>query len=49
MENDECRIYEPQLQDMGPMSMGAVAVSQKDPNVAWAAAANQQPAEFLLG
>src|SRR6187402_218490 len=29
-------MYEPQLQDMGPMSMGAVAVSQKDPNVAFA-------------
>src|SRR5262245_59776346 len=29
-------LYEPQLQDMGPMSMGAVAVSQKDPNLAWA-------------
>ncbi len=29
-------LYEPQLQDMGPMSMGAVAVSQKDPNIAWA-------------
>src|SRR5262245_58978950 len=28
-------MYEPQLQDMGPMSMGAVAVSQQDPNVAF--------------
>ena len=29
-------LYEPQLQDQGAMSMGAVAVSQQDPNVAWA-------------
>ena len=29
-------LYEPQLQDQGPMSMGAVAVSQRDPNVAFA-------------
>src|SRR5262245_8208604 len=29
-------MYEPQLQDMGPMSMGAVAVSQRDPNLVYA-------------
>src|SRR6185436_19542516 len=29
-------LYEPQLQNMGPMSMGAVAVSQRDPNLVYA-------------
>ena len=29
-------MYEPQLQDNAHMSMGAVAVSQKDPNLAYA-------------
>jgi photosystem II stability/assembly factor-like uncharacterized protein len=29
-------MYEPQLQDMGPMSIGDVTVSQKDPDLVWA-------------
>jgi photosystem II stability/assembly factor-like uncharacterized protein len=28
-------MYEPQLQNMGPMSIGDVTVSQKDPNLVW--------------
>lgn len=28
-------MYDPQLQDMGPMSVGDVTVSQKDPNLVW--------------